>query len=622
MPQDTHINADTAPFIDISLGSRDIVSKELPDGTIYLRSAENLKEYPRVLTERLLSVASSHPERTFIAQRDASGGWASLTYAQTVEKIRNIGQALLDRGLSTDRPLVILSAGSISHALLSLAATHVGVPFAPVSPAYSLLAKDFKKLDHVLGLLTPGLVFVEDASSFDRALKGTSISGFDIVANLNAAQYGHTDLAELIATQSGDMVDEAHASIKSDDLNKMLFTSGSTGPPKGVINTHRMICSNQQMFVQSFPLIQEKPPIVLSWLPWHHTSGANTVLGLVIYNAGTLYIDEGKPVPELMKTTVENLSEIAPTAYFSAPSGFHELIPYLREQPELRKKFFSDLQMFFYSGSTMPDAVVSAMDKLAVETVGARIPFFSCYGATETAPFALTVNWPDSRSGLAGLPMPGAEFKLMPVDGSYEACTRGPNVTQGYWRQPELSKQVFDEEGYYHYGDAVSQIDPDDLRKGLVFDGRMGENFKLTTGTWVSVAALRGQFVSAAMPLVTDMVIAGEGHDSVSALIFPDLKQVRKLTDLPDTASPSQIYAHKSVRAAFQKVIDELARESSGSSTFIARAILLADPPSNEAGELTDKGSVSQKILLKTRKNDVNALYAENPSEQILIAGS
>jgi feruloyl-CoA synthase len=608
------------PFIDIPLGRREVEIERRADGSILMRSKEPLGPYPKVLTERFFATAAAHPERILIAERGQSGAWVSLTYGEAAVQVRSIAQALIDRGLDANRPVAILSAGSNAHALLALAATHAGIPYCPVSPAYSLIARDFARLDHVLGLLTPGLVFVEDAQAYQRSLTGTGVSGFEIVAVRGAETYCYTAFDTLAATQATPAVDAAHAAISPDDVNKVLFTSGSTGAPKGVSNTHRMVCSNQQMFLQALPVMGARPPVLLSWLPWHHTSGANMILGMTVYNAGTLYIDAGKPLPGLIEATIANLREISPTAYFSAPSAFHEMIPLLDADRALRETFFRDLAFLYYSGSSMPEPIIAAMDALAIAARGARIPFFSNYGATETSPVTLMVNWPDPRGGLVGLPVPGAEVKLAAADGNYEACQRGPNVTPGYWRQPELSAQAFDAEGFYRLGDAVGPVDPADLSQGLRYEGRLGENFKLATGTWVSVGLLRDRLITAAAPLIRDVVVAGEGRTEVGALVLVDVAQARKLAALPEDAAVAAVYAHPAVRAALQAVLDALAREATGSSTYIARAAILAEPPRPESGELTDKGSVSQRTLLRTRAAAVEALYADGPAGNVLVA--
>ncbi len=612
----------TAPaYIDIPLGSHAVEWERQSDGSILMSNREALRSYPRVLTERLAAGAAAHPERLFLAERGSDGEWAKLYWGDALRQVLSVAQALLDRGLSAERPVAILSPGSVAHALVALACTHAGIPYCPVSPAYSTLAADFSRLDHVLGLLTPGLVFVEDAAEYARALAGTSVAGFEVVAARNAGP-GHTTLDALLSVTPTQALDAAHAAIGPDDVNKILFTSGSTGMPKGVINTHRMVCANEQMFAQAFPSIAARPPVLLSWLPWHHTSGANMILRMTVYHGGTLYLDDGRPVPALMGRTLRNLREIAPTAYFSAPSAFHELIPVLRADAALRTTFFRDLSFFFYSGSSMPEPLIAAMDELAEATVGARVPFFSTYGATESAPVTLAVNWPEPRGGLAGLPVPGAEFRMVPVDGKWEACQRGPNVTPGYWRQPELTAKAFDADGFYHFGDAVATLDPDDLSQGLRFDGRLGENFKLLTGTWVSVGALRDRLVTAASPLIRDAAITGENRAEVGALIFLDALQARRLAGLPDTASDGEAFAHPAVRARLQAVLDSLAAQSTGSSTFVARAAVMATPLDPAAGEQTDKGSVSQKTVLKTRAAEIDALHDGPAAAHHIVAAT
>jgi feruloyl-CoA synthase len=599
----------TGRYVDIPLGTHAIDWERRPDGAIVMASREPLRPYPRVLTERLVAGAAAYPDRIFIAERGPDGAWAEHSWRGMLRSVRALAQALLDRDLSPERPVAILSPGSIAHAIVALACTHAGIPYCPVSPAYSTLAKDFSKLDHVLGLLTPGLVFVEDAGEYDRALKGTSVAGFEVVAARRAGEFGATPLGKLLETEPTASLDAAHAAIDPDRVCKVLFTSGSTGLPKGVTNTHRMCCSNLQMFAQAFPSIDARPPVLLSWLPWHHTSGANMILGMTVYHGGTLRIDDGKPVPALMGKTIRNLREVSPTAYFSAPSAFHELIPVLRADEGLRRSFFRDLAFFFYSGSSMPEPLIAAMDEIAEATVGARVPFFSTYGSTESSPVTLAVNWPEPRGGLAGLPVPGAEFKMVEVDGKWEACQRGPNITPGYWRQPELTAKVIDAEGCYHFGDAVALLDPQDPARGLRFDGRLGENFKLLTGTWVSVGALRDRLVTAASPLIRDAAITGENRSEVGALIFLDPLQARRLAGLDDSVPDTEAFAHPVVRQRLQSALDGLAAQSSGSSTFVARAAIMDRPLDPGAGELTDKGSVSQKTVLRTRAAEIDALH-------------
>jgi feruloyl-CoA synthase len=568
------------------------------DGSILMRHSQPLGPYPRVITERFAAALAECPTRIFLGERGENGVWHTITYAEAEAKVRSLGQSVLDSGLSRDRPLAILSAGSIAHALMALAASHVGIPYCPVSPAYSLVATGFEKLEHVIDLVRPGMVFVEDHDDFAPALARISRGGVSIVAN-RGAPADTLSLAELAATTPTARVEEAHRGIAPDDTRSILFTSGTTGRPKGVVTTHRMTTANQQMFLQTFPEFGREPPVLLSWLPWHHTSGANSILGSVLYNLGTLWIDHGRPVDgPPMQETIRNLQDIAPTAYFTAPSGLRLLAKALCDDHSLRRKFFSRLSFFFYSGSAMPEALAHEMDAISEAETGRHVPFYSCYGATETAPFALAVNWLGASGRLVGLPMQGVTLKLAPLDGAsvLEARLKGPSVTPGYWRDAEATKQAFDEEGYYRYGDALAPFDSQDLSKGLVFDGRIGENFKLATGTWINVAGLRDRLMTAARGCVVDAVIAGEGQLEVGALVFPN----------PNFRGDAQLLSNQ-VRSALR----ELAASATGSSTFIARALLLSAPPDAAAGEITDKGAVSQKTVLRNRAQDIARLFAE-----------
>ncbi len=576
------------------------------DGSILMRNPQPLGPYPRVITERFAAALAECPTRIFLGERDENGGWHTITYAEAERKVRALGQALLDSGLSSDRPLAILSAGSLAHALMALAASHVGIPYCPVSPAYSLVAASFEKLAHVIDVVRPGMIFVEDYDDFAPALARISNGSHSVVA-CRSAPANALSLDQLARTTPSTRVDEANRAIAPDHTRSILFTSGTTGRPKGVITTHRMTTANQQMFLQTFPEFGREPPVVLSWLPWHHTSGANSILGSVLYNLGTLWIDNGKPVDKrAMQESIRNLREIAPTAYFSAPSGFRLLAQTLRDDPRLRQTFFSRLSFFFYSGSAMPEALAQEIDAISEAETGRHVPFYSCYGATETAPFALAVNWPGASGGLVGLPMQGVTLKLAPLDGAsmLEARLKGPSVTPGYWSDAEATAKAFDEEGYYRYGDSLAPFDPRDLSKGLVFDGRIGENFKLATGTWVNVAGLRDRLMTATKGCLADAVIAGEGQLEAGALVFPNPSFDGGALSLEDE-----------VRAALR----ELATGATGSSTFIARALVLSVPPDVAAGEMTDKGAVSQKAVLRNRAADIARLFAEPLHPDVIL---
>jgi feruloyl-CoA synthase len=568
------------------------------DGSILMRNPQPLGPYPRVITEQFAAALTECPTRIFLGERGENGVWHTITYAEAEAKVRSLGQALLDSGLSRDRPLAILSAGSLAHALMALAASYVGIPYCPVSPAYSLVPASFEKLAHVIDVVGPGMVFVENYDDFAPALARINKDGLSVVAN-RATPSNTLSLTKLAETAPTTRVDEAHRGIAPDDSRSILFTSGTTGRPKGVITTHRMTTANQQMFLQTFPEFGREPPVVLSWLPWHHTSGANSILGSVLYNFGTLWIDNGRPVDgPPMQETIRNLQDIAPTAYFSAPSGFRLLAKALRDDHSLRRKFFSRLSFFFYSGSAMPEALAHEMNSISEAEIGRHVPFYSCYGATETAPFALAVNWPGASGGLVGLPMQGVTLKLAPLDGAsvLEARLKGPSVTPGYWRDAEATARAFDEEGYYRYGDALAPFNSHDLSKGLVFAGRLGENFKLATGTWVNVAGLRDRLMTATKGCLVDAVIAGEGQLEVGALVFPN---------------PNSRFGAQSIRNEVRAALRELATDATGSSTFIARALVLSAPPDAAAGEMTDKGAVSQKAVLRNRRHDIARLFAE-----------
>ena len=587
-----------APVRAVPLGAAEVEMQRRADGSLLLRSPQPLAAYPAKLTERLVHWAHAAPARAFIAQRDAGGGWRSLSYADAHARVRAIGQALLDRGLSQDRPLAILSDNDIEHALLALACMHVGIAYVPVSSAYSLLSADYAKLKQVLALLTPGLVYATDGARFAKAIAAAVPAGTEVVTG--------SELVSLEKTKDSSRVDEAHAAVGPDTIAKFLLTSGSTGQPKAVINTQRMLCSNQQMLTQSIPSLGIAPPVLLDWLPWNHTAGGNHNLGLVLNHGGTLHIDEGKPVPGLIEKTVRNLRDIAPTIYFNVPRGYEALLPFLREDAALRKTFFSRLGLLQYAAAVLPQPVLQAYEELAIQACGERVLWITGYGATETAPAAMYTSRGALRAGSVGLPVDGVQMKLAPVADKLEVRFRGPSVTPGYWRQPELSAAAFDEEGYYRTGDAMRFVDPADARQGFEFDGRITEDFKLTTGTWVSVGPLRAKINAACSPLVQDVVITGHDRGRLGALVFPNAVVCRDL-------------AAAELRARLQPVFERLARASTGSSTQVARAMIMHEAPSIDAGEVTDKGSINQRAVLRNRAALVEKLYADPPDPAIIL---
>ena len=566
------------PTRSVRLGPRDVASEPRADGTVLLRSPHRLGAFPDKITERLEYWAKAAPDRVLFAQRDG-GGWRSVSYTQARHRARKIGEYLLQKQLSAERPLVVLSGNDLEHALLHLGAMYAGIPYAPISPAYSLLSTDFGKLRTIFGLLTPGLAFVSNRKMYDKALAHV---GCEVIDRLE----------EPPATSA---VDEAHAGVGPDTIVKFLFTSGSTGTPKAVINTQRMWCANQEMIRAMLPLFADQPPVLVDWAPWHHTAAGNHDLGLVLYNGGSYYIDEGRPMPGAIETTVRNLREIAPTWYFNVPKGFEALLPYLRSDAALRANFFSRLKVLWFAGAALPQHVFDEIKQLAFETRGEEVPFLTGFGATETAPATLGRVWPAQNVANMGLPPPGAEIKLVPLQDSFEMRVRGPHVTLGYWRQPALTAQAFDEEGYYRLGDAFVPENPADFSAGLLFAGRIAENFKLTTGTWVRVGELRAKLIEHFAPLVRDAVITGEGRDEVGALLF-----------LAAKASPEALRGRLKTFPA------------TGSSNRITRALVLEEPPSLDAGEMTDKGSINQRAVLRRRAALVEELYMNRPSERVL----
>ena len=612
-------NLADAPIRAVRLGPQDVDVERRADGTMILRSREPLGPYPGKLTERLDHWAKATPDRVFMAERDASGGWRTVTYAQARAEARAIGAALIARKLSAERPIAILSGHSIDHALLELGALYVGVPHAPVSPAYSLVSGDFARLRAIVELITPGLVFAADGKAFSRAIEAVVPKDVEIVVGSNPAADRRATLFADLRANDDKAVDAAHAAVGPDTIAKFLFTSGSTGTPKCVINTQRMWCANQVMLKQGLAYFADEPPVIVDWAPWHHTAGGNHDVGLVLYNGGTFYIDDGKPMPGAIEETVRNLREIAPTWYFTVPKGYEALLPHLKADAELRRTFFSRLKVLWFAGAGIAQHVFDEIQALAVETCGERILFLTGFGSTETAPCALARTWATENAANMGLPAAGMELKLVPFEGKLEARVRGPNITPGYWRQPDFTAAAFDEEGFYRLGDTFKFADPNDPKQGLLFDGRIAEDFKLSTGTWVSVGPLRAHFVNACAPYVRDVVFAGRDRDDITALVFPDVEACRTLGPhkAPD-APAAEIVERFEVRQHFAALLSQMARASTGSSNRIARVILCTEQPSMDKGEMTDKGSINQRAVLANRAALVEELYRDEESPRVI----
>jgi len=615
------IRADRQPLRPISFNRPAVTVERRTNGTIYLRPTTPLGDYPVRLTDKLHHWAGAAPERVFMAERIAGGGWRTLTYAQLLKASRAIASALLTRDLSAERPLVILSGNAIDHALLAFGALYAGVPFCPVSPAYSLVSKDYGKLSFVMKLLTPGLVFAADATLFADALAANVPADVEIVATQGSLpDRPITRFADLLATAEHPKLDANHDAIGPDSVAKFLLTSGSTGYPKAVINTQRMMCANQVMLRETLAFLKDEPPVIVDWLPWNHTFGGNHNIGLTLFNGGSMYLDEGKPTPGGIGETVRNLREISPTVFFNVPKGYESLLPYLRDDAALREKFFARLHAMFFSGAALSPYVWGSLDEIAVAVTGKRVPMLTGLGATETAPFFMAVTPETSRSGHVGLPVPGNDAKLIPNNGKLEVRARGPNVTPGYWRQPELTAKAFDDEGFYIFGDAVKPVDPDNFDAGFDFDGRVSEDFKLASGTWVSVGPLRARFVATCAPLVRDVVIAGINRDELSALVVLDLDGCRVINPALPADDLAAAASDAKVREAFRERLAAFAAGATGSSNRIRCAALIDTPLSIDRGEVTDKGSINQRAVLEHRAGAIEDLYtAPRPANVISV---
>jgi feruloyl-CoA synthase len=595
----------------------DIVIDFRSDGSILARSPYTLGSYPTRITERLEHWAQVEPARVFLAARDRAGGWRRLTYADALRRVRNVAQALIDRRLSNDRPVVILSGNSIEHGILALGAMYAGIMYVPVAPSYSLIARDFITLRAMWEALRPGLVFAAEGQPFERALR--SVAAPELVTCAPLESLTSTSFDELEATHASPAVDDAHARITSSTIAKLLYTSGSTGRPKGVINTQQMLCSNQEMLRTVLPLLCEEPPILCDWLPWNHTFGGNHNFGIVLYNGGTLYIDGGKPTAAAFETTIRNLREIATTAYFNVPRGYDLLVPRLRADPDFCRHFVSRLKMFFCAAASLRQQIADDLSTVATTASGSRIPFVTGLGATESAPFALCAGDAEFTGGRIGVPVPGVELKLARVGQQMEGRLRGPNITPGYWADEELTRGSFDEEGYYKLGDALGFVDSSDPLKGFTFQGRIAEDFKLSTGTWVRVGPMRTRLLAALGDLAHDVAIAAPDRDFVAALIFPNADACRAACGAATRDLPLvELLRNPALMSRIRCALEAVARNSTGLSTSVSRAMLMREPPSIDAHEATEKGSINQKAVLANRAALVELLYADRPSSDVI----
>ena len=605
----------TAKFRPLKFGVTRVSLRDGQSGTHYLKADQALEDYPERLSDRLRHWAEQTPERTMFARRvkqaDGSlGDWRHISYQEAWTTARNIAQGLIDRGLNAERPVAILSENSLEHAMLALGCMLAGVPFVPTSPPYSLISVDYDKLKHVLKTVTPALVFAQD-ERYAKAITATLGEDVEVVmANGSVPGRTTTSFAQLCAVPATDAVDHAMAATGPDTIVKFLFTSGSTKLPKAVINTNRMCCANQQQMTQSMPVLAEKPLVLVDWLPWNHTFGGNHNFGMVMFHGGTLYIDDGKPTPALMHETLRNLREIAPTVYFNVPTGFEAIANAMKTDDALRKSLLSRVKMFFYAGAALAQPIWDSLYESQEREIGERIVMGTGLGMTESGPFGLFVTSPNVRAGDLGVPTPGLELKLVDTDGKTEVRYRGPNITPGYWRAPNETAEAFDEEGFFKTGDAVKWIDETDVHLGLKFDGRIAEDFKLATGTFVSVGPLRGKIIAAGAPYIQDAVLTGINLKEVGAMVFTT-PRVRELAGMPESTPLADVLAAPAVLAKFQEVVNELSANSTGSANRIARMCLLSEPPTIDKGEITDKGSINQRSVLHHRADTVAALHED-----------
>ena len=587
------------------------------DGALILRPLGELASTPPRLIDYLVHWANTAPDRVFVARRVAGGAWQEVSYAQMLARVQRLAGGFLTRGLSAEKPLLILSGNSIEHLTLGLAAMWAGIPYCPVSPAYSQVAGELSRLRYVLDLLTPGMVAAFDTPRFERALARVG-DGVEIVGDAPVAGRATVSMDSL----ERDVTPEVLAAPSRTDENsivRFLLTSGSTGNPKAVITTNRMCCSNAAMLRQSMPFLATEPPVLLDWLPWNHTFGGSHNLGLVLAYGGSLYIDDGKPTPAGIAETLRNLREISPTVYFNVPKGFEMLATALQGEPGLRRNFYKQLRAYFFAGASLGQHTWDQLDAASVQQQGEPIPMLSGLGATETGP-SVTFTTPQmGRAGVVGLPAAGTLVKLAPVAHKLEIRVRGPAVTPGYWRQPDLTRNAFDEEGFYRLGDAVRLIDPEDPTRGLKFDGRIGEDFKLGNGSWVSVGPLRAELITALSPIAQDVVLAGLDAGFVAAIIIPDVTSCAALLKRDALPSCAELAGDVMLLENLRERLAAHARAHPASTRCIRRAVLLPTPPSLDRGEITDKGSINQRAILSHHADLVAQLYSAAPGAHVAI---
>ena len=612
------------PFDGCGLFAKPLAEKRKgTNGVQYLSSGYELPQAARCLGEWLVHWADKQPDKTFLAERSGDG-WREVTYSQFLDEVELKAGWLLEAGASSERPVAILSDNSVNHAIMAFAAMHVGIPAATISAAYSLMSADYAKLRSMIALLDPAVIYVEDTAQYGKALAAISETHS---AKIVATRVGQQDTCNTLRfdlagnDEQRPVVAMRFAGITPETTARLLFTSGSTGTPKAVINTHLMLTSNQEAKRVTWPFLADRPPRIVDWLPWSHTFGCNFTTNMVLRNGGSLFIDDGKPAPPLVHKTVENIKDVRPNMLFNVPRGYDMLVGPLEQDEVFRNAFFG-ADLIFYAAAALPQTVWEKLIGLSLQVRPEPVPLVSAWGSTETAPLATDCYFQAEASGNIGLPIPGTTLKLVPNGDKLEVRVKGPNVTPGYFRLDEITKEAFDEESFYSIGDAVRFADPQDPDKGLYFDGRVSEDFKLSSGTWVSVGALRIAGIDALSPLAQDIVVAGHDRDEVGFLIFPNAAACRAVAGSGDDVPLREVIEHPAVR---QKVADGLAKmkaAAGGSSRHAARARLMAMPPNPDTGEITDKAYLNQRQILHNRVADVELLFGDNEDDRIVVGQS
>jgi feruloyl-CoA synthase len=634
-----------------------LVTERRGDGSWLLRSAVPLAGHDVSVLASLRRWAAVDPDYPLVAERDDRGDWRTRTYGEMAAATRAVGQGLIELGLRPDRPLLVLSGNSVDHLVITLAAMTGGIPVIPVSAAYSLQSRDHARIAEIARLVRPGAVFAADADQFGAALTAvrraatipttsptpvtptpvtptasttpatptasttlaipatsTTLSDIPVIVS-RGGPIGATRLADLAAVPPGREVDAAFAAIEAGSIAKILFTSGSTGTPRGVLNTHGMLAANQQMIRQAWPFLTRERPVVVDWLPWSHTFGGNHNVNLVLVAGGTLYLDAGRPVPGMFAQTLANLADVPPTIYFNVPAGYAQLVPALETDPDFARRFFARLRLIFNAAAALPAGLRQRLEDAAVAATGQPVPVTGSWGLTETAPAVTSAHFDYTDPACIGVPLPGAEVKLSPVPDGYEIRARGPMVTPGYLGRPDLTRAAFDDEGFYRTGDAVRLLDEDHPELGLAFRGRLAEDFKLLTGTFVRVGAVRTALLSA-IPLLSDAVIAGEGRGFVTVLAWLNATEARRLLDR-DPAADGDVITDRPILEHLAAALGRH-RPDGGSAGRVERLIVVSRPPDLDGGEITDKGYLNQRRVLRLRAGLVERLYADPPGPEVV----